>query len=60
MILHAAPKDDLANAIKKLADGGGYSWKATSESPQFNMGPTVGKSSMATDHGGGGKGANGP
>jgi hypothetical protein len=43
MILHAAPKDDLANAIKKLADAGGYSWKATSESPQFNMGPTVGK-----------------
>jgi hypothetical protein len=43
LTLQAAPKDDLAGAIKKLADGGGYSWKATSESPQFNMGPTLGK-----------------
>jgi hypothetical protein len=43
LTLQAAPKDDLAGAIKKLADGGGYSWKATSESSQFNMGPTLGK-----------------
>ena len=43
LTLQAASKDDVAGAIKKLADGGGYSWKATSESPQFNMGPTLGK-----------------
>ncbi len=39
----AAAKDDLSKAIGKLGDAGGYSWKATSESPQFNLGPTVGK-----------------
>jgi hypothetical protein len=43
VLTQAASRDDLAAAIKKLADGGGYSWKTTSESPQFNMGPTVGK-----------------
>jgi len=43
LAVQAAPKDDLAKAIKQLADAGGYTWKATTESPQFNMGPTVGK-----------------
>jgi hypothetical protein len=39
----AAAKDDLEKAIKQLADAGGYSWKTTSESAQFNPGPTLGK-----------------
>jgi len=43
MLAQAAAKDDLAKAIKQLADAGSYSWKTTSESAQFNPGPTVGK-----------------
>jgi hypothetical protein len=43
LLAHAAAKDDLAKAIQQLADAGGYSWKATTESPQFNLGPTLGK-----------------
>jgi hypothetical protein len=43
LVIQAAPKDDLTQAIKQLADAGGYTWKATTESPQFNMGPTTGK-----------------
>jgi hypothetical protein len=43
LLTQAAAKDDLTKAIKQLADAGGYAWKATSESPQFNMGPTIGK-----------------
>jgi hypothetical protein len=43
ILAQAATKDDLAKAIKQLADADGYSWKSTSESPQFNLGPTIGK-----------------
>jgi hypothetical protein len=43
LLAHAAAKDDLEKAIQQLEQAGGYSWKATSESSQFNMGPTLGK-----------------
>lgn len=43
VVIQADAKEDLSQAIKKLADGGGYTWKSTSESAQFNMGPTLGK-----------------
>ena len=39
----AAAKEDITKAIKQLADSGGYSWKATMESSQFNPAPTTGK-----------------
>ncbi len=43
ILAQAAATDELGKAIKQLADAGSYTWKATSESPQFNMGPTLGK-----------------
>ena len=42
----AGPKDDVAAAASKLADGGNYSWKSTMDlgpNSQFTPGPTEGK-----------------
>lgn len=42
----SSPKDDIANAAKKLAEKPNYSWKAivvVPESAQFRPGPTEGK-----------------
>jgi hypothetical protein len=42
----STPKDDVAAAASKLADGGNYSWKATMDmgpNSQFTPGPTEGK-----------------
>jgi len=43
LIAQAAANDHVSKAVKKLADTGNYSWKATSESSQWNPGPTIGK-----------------
>jgi hypothetical protein len=42
VLAQAAGSDELAKAIKKLADAGNYGWTMTMESPQFNIGPTTG------------------
>ncbi len=39
---NAEPKDDVRDAVKKLADGGNYTWTATLEA-QFGAGTTKGK-----------------
>jgi hypothetical protein len=39
---NAEPKDDVMDAVKKLADGGNYTWTATVEA-QFGAGTTKGK-----------------
>ena len=36
-------KDDVKNAAQKLAAADNYSWTTTTESPQFNPGPSHGK-----------------
>jgi hypothetical protein len=46
--VHAAPKDDVTAAAKKLADNGNYSWKTTVAVPEGgqggrNRGPTEGQ-----------------
>jgi hypothetical protein len=55
--LMAAPKDDVAGAVKKLGDAGNYSWKTTTQAPGgagggggkgrggFGGGPSEGKTS---------------
>lgn len=50
--VHAAPKEDVTAAAKKLSDGGNYSWKTTVAMPEGgqggrNRGPTEGKTSQA-------------
>jgi hypothetical protein len=45
-VANASPKDDVAAAAAKLADGGNYSWKSTMDmgpNSQFTPGPTEGK-----------------
>jgi hypothetical protein len=39
---NAEPKDDVTDAVKKLADGGNYTWTSTVEA-QFGAGTTKGK-----------------
>ena len=50
LVASAAPKDEVADAAKKLADAQNYSWKSTTERAgggggggNFRMGPTEGK-----------------
>jgi hypothetical protein len=46
LVANASPKDDVAAAAAKLADGGNYSWKSTMEATpnsQRTPGPTQGK-----------------
>ena len=45
-VANASPKEDVATAAAKLADGGNYSWKLTMDlgpNSQFTPGPTEGK-----------------
>jgi hypothetical protein len=46
VVASAGPKEDLQAAVKKLADGGNYTWKTTTETANqggFTPGPVEGK-----------------
>ena len=44
---NAEPKDDVTDAVKKLADGGNYTWTTTVEA-QFGAGTTKGKTDKSS------------